>query len=141
MNLNLNADFRPPGAIMMKHGNFRVLIVEDEPLIAWMLEDIVSSLGLDVAGPFGSVEEASCYLRDDIPEAALLDVNLPDGEVYPIADQLKDRKVPIIFHTANVRSDELKTRYDGARVIMKPSDPVSLRDALGAASCSSAWTL
>jgi two-component system, response regulator PdtaR len=116
----------------MKQGMFRVLIVEDEPLIAWMLEDIVCSLGLEVAGPFPSVEQAASYLQQATPEAALLDVNLLDGEVYPIADQLKGLNVPMIFHTANVRSDELKVRYGGAQVVMKPSDPVSLQHAIGA---------
>lgn len=118
----------------MKHELFRVLIVEDEPMIAWMLEDLVSSLGLEVVGPFPSVEQASTYLRQSKPEAALLDVNLVDGEVYPVADTLKELNVPIIFHTANVKCDELTSRYQGAQVIRKPSDPAILQSAIGAAA-------
>ncbi|MCD2174175.1 response regulator [Rhizobium sp. C4] len=115
-----------------------VLIVEDEPLIAWMLEDVVSSLGLDVIGPFPSIKQASSYLQDVTPEIALLDVNLIDGEIYPVADQLEGRKVPLIFHTANVKGDDLAVRYEGAQVIMKPSDPQRLRQAIDAARDASA---
>ncbi len=115
-----------------------VLIVEDEPLIAWMLEDVVSSLGLEVVGPFPSIREASSLLDDVTPEVALLDVNLLDGEIFPIADQLKSRNVPLIFHTANSKSDELETRYSGAQVITKPSDPQRLQQAIGAARQASA---
>lgn len=122
----------------MKQHKCRVLIVEDEPLIAWMLEDIVSSLGLEVAGPFPTIEEASLYLKDSTPQAALLDVNLADGEVFPVADRLKQLNVPLIFHTANVKCDELKVRYQGAQVITKPSDPVRVQDAIHVAANRSA---
>lgn len=122
----------------MKMLRSSVLIVEDEPLIAWMLEDVVSSLGLEVVGPFPSIEEASSLLDDVTPEVALLDVNLLDGEIYPVADQLKDRNVPLIFHTANSKGDELASRYRGAQVIMKPSDPQRLQQAIDAARQASA---
>lgn len=125
----------------MKKLKSSVLIVEDEPLIAWMLEDVVSSLGLEAVGPFPSIKEASSLLNEVTPEVALLDVNLIDGEIYPVADQLKGRNVPLIFHTANVRSDELAARYAGAQVIMKPSDPQRLQQAIAAArSASSGMT-
>ncbi len=114
-----------------------VLIVEDEPLIAWMLEDLVGSLGLDIAGPFSSIAQASSFLRDATPEIALLDFNLTDGEIFPVADQLRRRNVPLIFHTANVKSGALATRYHGAQVIAKPSDPMHLQQAIGAARHSS----
>lgn len=115
-----------------------VLIVEDEPLIAWMLEDVVNSLGLQVIGPVPSIEEASSLLNELTPEVALLDVNLVDGEIYPVADQLKVRNVPLIFHTANTKSDELALRYTGAQVIVKPSDPQRLQKAIDAARDASA---
>lgn len=116
----------------MTQGPFRVLIVEDEPLIGWMLEDIVGSMGMEVAGPFRTTAEANDYLRDFTPEVALLDVNLLDGDVFPVADALQETHVPMIFHTANLKCQELKARYHEAEVIMKPSDPATLQRVIGA---------
>lgn len=117
----------------MKMLKSSVLIVEDEPLIAWMLEDLVISLGLDVVGPFPSIGQASSTLQEVTPEIALLDVNLLDGEIYPLADQLDGRHVPLIFHTANAKSGGLKMRYQGAQVLAKPSNPQHLARAIGTA--------
>ncbi|MCO6186283.1 response regulator [Rhizobium sp. L1K21] len=114
-------------------GSLQVLVVEDEPMIAWMLEDAITSLGCDVVGPFPSVREALNALENERPKIALLDVNLVDGEVYPLADRLHELSVPLIFHTANVRGDDLATRYMNSQTVMKPSDPTMLESAINAA--------
>jgi two-component system, response regulator PdtaR len=114
--------------------NLRVIVTEDEPLIAWTLEDTLQSLGFEVLGPFRSVEEASQAVDTSLPQIALLDVNLVDGEVFPVADALYLKSIPLIFHTANARSVDLATRYRGAQVVAKPSMPHDLAAALEAAS-------
>ena len=77
----------------------RILIVEDEPLIAMMLEDIVIELGYSVAGPVGSVTEALAFVAANPVDAALLDVNLGREKIDPVADQLAKQDCPFIFTT------------------------------------------
>lgn len=108
----------------------RVLIAEDEPFIAFMIEDVLSAMGLDVVGPYASVGDACRAMEDDTPTLAVLDVNLIDGDVYPLADLLHRRRVPLIFHTGSMVGDELKQRYAGSHVISKPSGEMALRRAV-----------
>ena len=110
--------------------SIRVMVAEDEPLIAWMLEDILSGMGLMVVGPFSTVAEASSCISSATPELALLDVDLADGVVYPLADTLHAQDIPIIFHTANPDKVDLKSRYEGAEVVPKPSNPKRLQIAV-----------
>jgi len=117
-------------ALMETPETIRVMIAEDEPLIAWMLEDTLSGMGLEVLGPFATVAEASFSALSDTPQLAVLDVDLADGAVYPLADQLHARQIPLIFHTANTDRVDLKNRYAGSAVILKPSNVLRLQDAV-----------
>ena len=78
----------------------RILIVEDEPLIAMMLEDFLDILGHSLAGQADNVAEALALIEAGGIDAAILDVNLRGGEKsWPIADALADRGVPFVFAT------------------------------------------
>jgi CheY-like chemotaxis protein len=77
----------------------RILIVEDEALIALMLEDFVRDAGHEVFGVAGSVAKAEALIATDTPDAALLDVRLGKELSYPIAASLKERCVPFAFMT------------------------------------------
>ncbi|TYC53404.1 response regulator [Rhodobacterales bacterium] len=108
----------------------KVIVAEDEPLIAWMLEDALAGMGLEVVGPFATVAEArSCALSEE-PQLAVLDVDLADGAVYPLADSLYEKKVPIIFHTGNTDRVDLKRRYGDAQVVLKPSNVLLLQNVV-----------
>jgi CheY-like chemotaxis protein len=106
-----------------------ILLAEDDPFIAMELELELQALGLTVVGPFGSVEKTSNTIQDKIPDLALLDVNLMDGDVYPVADALHRNGVPLIFHTGSRDSHKIEDRYRGAKVICKPADWSVLRAA------------
>lgn len=108
----------------------RVLIAEDEPFIAFMVEGVLSSMGLDVVGPYASVGVACDAAEGQALALAVLDVNLIDGDVYPLADMLHGRSVPLIFHTGSMLGDELKQRYAGSHVVCKPSGEWALRRAV-----------
>lgn len=112
----------------------RVLIAEDEPLIAFMLEDVLSGMGLDVVGPYASVGDACDALEDQTPTLAVLDVNLRDGDIYPVADMLYVRHVPLIFHTGSMLGKDLMQRYAGSHVIPKASGEWALRRVVALAS-------
>jgi CheY-like chemotaxis protein len=79
----------------------RVLLVEDEAMVAMMIEDMLSELGCVVAGVAGTVARGLA-LADDPGlqiDGALLDVNLGGETVYPVAKALSARGVPFVFST------------------------------------------
>src|SRR5688572_15276739 len=77
--------------------DLRILVVEDELLIALALEDILLSFDCQVSGPVSQVEDALALARSQTFDGALLDVNVRGRLVYPVAEELMARKVPIIF--------------------------------------------
>jgi CheY-like chemotaxis protein len=81
-----------------KLAGLRVLIVEDEPLVAILLQDILDEFGCQVAGPAYSLEEAVAAAHSQDPlDLAILDVNLRGAPVYPVAEVLLDRRIRFVF--------------------------------------------
>ncbi len=103
-----------------------VLVVEDEFIIALDLSETVKDLGLSVAGPFISQQNALSAIAAGLPDLAILDVQTADGDVYPLADVLTRAGVPIIFHSGHVGSAEMEQRYPHAVSICKPCPPAQL---------------
>lgn len=80
--------------------NRRILVVEDEYIIAADLAASLAELGVTVIGPANSIVDALNLLeRELVPDAAVLDVNLGQEKVYPVADALRERGVPFVFAT------------------------------------------
>jgi CheY-like chemotaxis protein len=79
----------------------RLLLVEDEYLVAADLAASLESLGAEVIGPAASVEEALSFVqKDGVPlDGAVLDINLRNERVYPVADVLTARGIPFVFTT------------------------------------------
>ena len=78
----------------------KILLVEDEPLIAAVVSATFQKHGFSVLGPFDSVDAALALLARETPDAALLDVNLYQEHSYPIAMRLREMRVPYAFFTA-----------------------------------------
>ncbi|HEY0112922.1 MAG TPA: response regulator [Allosphingosinicella sp.] len=76
-----------------------ILIVEDEPLIAMMLEDFLDSLGHQVAGTCDTVGAALDRVKEGGFDIAIIDVNLNGERVWPVADELKSRGIPYVLAT------------------------------------------
>ena len=74
-----------------------ILIIEDEPLIAMMLEDFLESLGHSVAATCESVADALAEADKGGFDLAILDVNLKGESVWPVAAQLRDKGVPFVL--------------------------------------------
>ena len=72
----------------------RVLVVEDNMLIALYIEDVLQDLGCVVVGPVGKLDAAMRMANDEALEAAILDVNIRGGHVYPVAERLRARGIP-----------------------------------------------
>ena len=124
------AAFAPDPAL---HG-LQVFVVEDEALVAMLIEDMLTDLGCQVVGVAGTVAEAM-ERAAALPaiDVAILDVNLGGEFVFPVADALKARGVPFVFSTAYVTL-KLEARYPGSRLLRKPYLQAALADTLAGLS-------
>lgn len=89
----------------------RALLVEDEMLVAMMIEDTLAESGCDVVGPVARLEDAFAALEHTDINFAVLDVNLGGTFSYPIADRLVRRRVPFTFITGYGELDPAYARY------------------------------
>jgi DNA-binding response OmpR family regulator len=114
------------------------LIVEDEPLIAMMLEDFLDSLGHTVAGIVDSVEDALAHIDTGGFDLAIVDVHLKDGKnVWPVADKLSEKGMPFILATGG-HIDPPPTQYANVPVLSKPYTIDAVEPALQAAMSANA---
>ena len=109
----------------------RVLVVEDEAMIAMALEMELNDMDYEAIGPAISTHEAERLLESTDIDGAILDVVLVDGEVFPIAEALKARDIPFVFHSGNQDPEELEQRFS-APSFMKPTHPQVLIKSLEA---------
>jgi len=108
----------------------RVLIVEDESLVAMLLETILEDMGCVPVGPAATVDEGLALVADPAPiDAALLDVNVAGRQVFPIAEALKARGVPFVFSTGYGEGG-LPDEWRGQPTLQKPFTEAAVRDAL-----------
>lgn len=108
----------------------RVLVVEDESLVAMLLETILEDLGCIPVGPVSTVDEGvEKATSEDVLDLALLDVNVAGREVFPVADALFERGVPVVFSTGYGEAG-LPERWRGTQALQKPFSESAVRDAL-----------
>ena len=107
----------------------RVLVADDESLVAMFAEDMLISRGALPVGPAGTVAAAHALIDAGGFDAAILDVNLHGRSSEPIARQLTERKIPFVIVTGYGRVD-----WDGvtAPVLAKPYDEAAIVAALEA---------
>lgn len=110
-----------------------VLLVEDEPLVAMMMQDTLAEMEVDTVGPYGRVKEALVAAQTGAFSAAILDVNLDGETVYEVADVLARRGVPFIFVSGYGR-DGIDPRFADIPVLRKPIDYEDLRQAIRGAT-------
>lgn len=108
----------------------RVLIVEDEPLIAMLVQEWLEELNCTTIGPAASVSGALELIAGVVVNGAVLDVSLGKEESFPIADELKKRGVPFVFATGH-GVDSLESRFAGAQVLAKPFEYELFCDVVG----------
>lgn len=111
----------------------RVLVVEDEMMIAMLVEDMLADLGCSVVGPAHGLDAALALARTEVGlDAALLDVNLAGQPVFAVADALRAKGVPAIFSTGYGEAG-LRDVDRGAPVLQKPFRAGDLARALNQA--------
>ena len=109
----------------------RILLAEDEMMVALDLELALQDEGADVLGPAGDLQEGMRLLRGEAQiDAAILDVDLHGEDVFPVAEALQARGVPFLFHTGHGAREELQRRFGGVPVWTKPMLAEDLIDAV-----------
>jgi PAS domain S-box-containing protein len=106
----------------------RILLVEDEELVALELSTELSRLGWAIVGPAATLSEAQSLLSSDF-DAAVLDVNLRGRSAYPLAEALEELHVPFLFCTGYEMVDP-EGRFPDVPVIRKPAHPAAVSAAL-----------
>ncbi|MCC8935033.1 response regulator [Bradyrhizobium sp. Arg68] len=108
----------------------RILVVEDEYFLADDVSSALRALGADIAGPVGEINDALGVLNDGgIIDAAVLDVNIHEQPIYPIARELLARSVPIVF-TSGYDKIVIGNEFERVPLWEKPIDPRAIARGL-----------
>ena len=110
----------------------RALIVEDETMVAMLLEDCLQEMGCLVAATVSKLEEAVALAGSLAIDFAILDLNLNGKLSYPVADALAARGVPFVFSTG-YGAGVLPPQFQRVPTIGKPFQPQELEDAVARA--------
>ena len=113
----------------MNHCPLRILVVEDEMLLAVFVEGCLIQLGHIVVGPASRVANALRLVETETVDFGLLDINIAGEEVYPVARQLKARGVPFIF-MSGYGSSHLRDEWIGRPLLGKPIDQKMLKASI-----------
>jgi DNA-binding NarL/FixJ family response regulator len=113
--------------------DMRVLVAEDESLVALDVECMLQDLGCEVVGPVASVEEASERVALERLDMAILDVNLRGRQSFEVAEQLLSRGVPVILASGYDDAHQFPETLRSLPRLMKPYDGGALAQAVTAA--------
>jgi DNA-binding response OmpR family regulator len=107
----------------------KLIVIEDEPLIALLLEDLASEIGWQVLGSAATECEAFDLLRSTAPTAAILDINLGPTSSFAVAAACRERGVGVVFVTG-YGIEEVQHLCGDAPILAKPFTEQELRTAL-----------
>lgn len=106
-----------------------VVIVEDEPLLTMLLEELLEELGCKIVATASTVATGALELERHIFDIAVLDVHLRGELVWPLADQLRDAGQPFVLASGD-EANALQARYPSATILSKPYELDALARAL-----------
>jgi CheY-like chemotaxis protein len=107
----------------------KILVVEDEILVAMFLEDLLIGMGHEVVGPASRLGEAMEFARNSAIDFAVLDVNLAGDTSFPVADLLRARGIPFVFATG-YGTEGMAADHCDDRTLRKPYAAEDLRQAI-----------
>ena len=107
----------------------RILVVEDEPLLAMASADLLADSGCTVAGPALSLKQGMRLIEQEAVDGAILDVNLRGEMVFPLADALAERSIPFVYVTGYGKL--LRACNHGRPVLQKPYSNQQLLKIIG----------
>ena len=107
-------------------GNNRIMIVEDESLVALALAEYLTELGFSIVGPFANLADAKNAVAQGHVDAAILDVNLAGEPIYPLAEILVELDIPFVF-TTGYGAESIDPRFKNAPALQKPIEQEALK--------------
>jgi DNA-binding response OmpR family regulator len=117
---------------MTQDADVRILVVEDEAMVAMYLEAVLDDMGIQVVGPAPTIEDGLRLLDGGRIDAALVDVNLGNGgQGYAIAEVLAARDIPFAFVTG-YGAGALQGRYTDQAILHKPFRAHDIEDVVRA---------
>jgi CheY-like chemotaxis protein len=99
----------------------RILVVEDEPIIALAIAETIVEAGASVVGPAHGVSRALGLIESTTIDAAVLDYRLEEETAQPVADFLVARNIPFLFHTSSRETPQ--QAYPRVPILDKPTQP------------------
>lgn len=111
--------------VVMNRG--RILVAEDESLIAMQLEDVLREIGFDVVGPVSTVKDVVSHVETEELGGALLDVNLRGEAVLGVLQSLKDRDLPFIITSGYDAASLFPPQFRDVPRVVKPFDEDELK--------------
>ncbi|MXQ14221.1 response regulator [Microvirga makkahensis] len=119
---------------------YRVLVVEDEALVAEDISKMLTAAECVPVGPAMSISDAQQLIRTDLSiDAALLDMNLPDGLVTPVLEALRARGIPSVIYTGGAVPEDIRQRHPDLVALFKPVLPARLIGELRKVIGISGW--
>lgn len=110
----------------------RVLVLDDEMLVAMMLEDMLMDLAVDVVGPYATLDDALRAVQAERLDGAIIDLNLGSGVLStPVAEALRERGVPFLLATG-YGSNEQTDALGHSGLLAKPFSTAEVEAALQA---------
>jgi CheY-like chemotaxis protein len=104
-------------------------VVEDEAMIAALIEAVLAEAGCLVVGPVASLERALQSVESGRCDAAVLDVRVNNAEAYCVADALLDRRIPFVFVSGFAQKD-MPAKYRACPYLAKPFEPAAILERL-----------
>jgi CheY-like chemotaxis protein len=101
----------------------RVLVAEDEGMLAWQVVDVLEGAGAEVVGPCSTVEDVRRLAISERLDGAVLDVNLRGALVFDVAAELQARGVPIVLSSGYTTATIFPPEFHGAPRLRKPYEP------------------
>ncbi len=114
----------------------RILIAEDDAILAFDLMWCLRNAGAETLGPATSLKRAIALAEAELLSCGVLDVSLRHELVFPAAQVLRDRCIGIVFYTGYADTDGLKREWPDAKVLAKPSPFKLLIQSVSAACCA-----
>lgn len=113
----------------------RILVVEDNALLAMTVDSILQNAGAEVAGPVGTLSEAEQLAAAEPLSGALLDIKLNSDEIWSVARILLDRGVPFIFCSGHFDRDSLPREWSTFPILTKPARARQIVERLAGVIC------
>ena len=113
---------------------FKIILVEDEVLIAMDLEQEFASMGVEIVGTAGTLADAKTLAEHADYDVAIFDIDLQGEEVFPAAEIARLRGQHFVFFSGHADSRCVDERFPGVPLVRKPATAVQLYDAVLAAA-------